>query len=104
MTGNKNVKNIIEKKAFKLFIFGKYDILGKYNRIQLPNCILESIRCDWTDFVWQYMGFKEQRLGVFSKKCMFLTMTVVFRRTKYRCGKRSNYKFVICIYKFLGVK
>ena len=58
--GDGAIYSLARKTAYKTFIFERFGYLGKYNRIQLPRCVLEAIRSEWPDTVGAYMGFKEQ--------------------------------------------
>lgn len=52
--------NSVRKNAYKCYIYEKYGLLGKFNRIKLPQCVLKGIRNKWPYNNGNYMGFKSQ--------------------------------------------
>ena len=51
-----------------LFIYEMYGEMGKNNRIELPECVIDEVRCWFPDPSGEYMGYKEKFINYVNVK------------------------------------
>ena len=55
-----SANNVLRKFAYQESVRVIYGVMGKGNRVQLPQCVVEGVRREYPDEKDMYMGYKSE--------------------------------------------